>query len=135
MVPNKMDRITTRIANRFLQASINYIIHKSEEDDVLYYYFMAEDGGSFATMYLYKDDPDSMFLAALSVSEQHRKQGRGSELLDQMESFGRDLGCLYSYLWAKKDSWMLDWYQRRGYKIYSEKDSEYIWLRKVIITH
>ena len=67
----------------------------------------------------------------LSVEEKHRRNGYGHRLLNEAENEARRLGANVVSLAAKKDSFMLDWYQRSGYEpLFS--DSEYVTLYKKI---
>lgn len=68
----------------------------------------------------------------LSVEEKHRRKGYGKLLLSEAEEEARRLGASVIALSVKKDTFMLDWYQRSGYKpVYS--DNEYITLYKEIV--
>lgn len=67
----------------------------------------------------------------LSVEERHRRNSYGKMLLNEAENEARRLGANVISLAAKKGSFMLDWYQRSGYKpVFS--DSEYVTLYKEI---
>ena len=67
----------------------------------------------------------------LSVEEKHRRNGYGKLLLSEAEDEARRLGASVMALAVKKDTFMLDWYQRSGYKpVFS--DSEYVTLYKEI---
>ena len=61
----------------------------------------------------------------LSVEKKHRRNGYGHRLLNEAKNEARRLGANVVSLAAKKGSFMLDWYQRRGYKpVFS--DSEFV---------
>jgi hypothetical protein len=52
------------------------------------------------------------------------------------EDIGRRLGATYSCLWVKPNTWMHDWYQRRGYtylKDYEQEDA--VWMRKSLVSN
>nr|DAJ71893.1 MAG TPA: acetyltransferase domain containing protein [Herelleviridae sp.] len=67
----------------------------------------------------------------LSVEEKHRRNGYGKLLLSEAEDEARRLGASVMSLAVKKDTFMLDWYQRSGYEpLFS--DSEYVTLYKKI---
>lgn len=67
----------------------------------------------------------------LSVEEKHRRNGYGKMLLNEAENEARRLCANVVSLTAKKDSFMLDWYQRSGYRpVFS--DDEYVTLYKEI---
>ena len=68
----------------------------------------------------------------LSVGEKYRRKGYGKLLLNEAENEARRLGATVVSLAAKKGSFMLDWYQRSGYKpIFS--DNEYVTLYKELL--
>lgn len=70
-------------------------------------------------------------ICRLSVEERHRRNGYGKMLLNEAENEARRLGANVVSLAAKKDTFMLDWYQHSGYKsVFS--DSEYVTLYKEI---
>ena len=70
-------------------------------------------------------------ICRLSVEERHRRNGYGKMLLNEAENEARRLGANVVSLAVKKDSFMLDWYQRIGYEsLFS--DSEYVTLYKKI---
>jgi N-acetylglutamate synthase-like GNAT family acetyltransferase len=111
----------------------DFLIHKTSYDNVVdYYYIMDNDAGSFGMAYLYRDDLESIYLEAISVSSNLRKKGRGTQILLYLENLGRTLNCNYVYLWVLKDSFMERWYKKSGYEYYNEKDEKNIWLRKKI---
>ena len=67
----------------------------------------------------------------LSVEEKHRRNGYGKMLLNEAENEAHRLGANVVSLAAKKDSFMLEWYQRSGYRpVFS--DNEYVTLYKEI---
>ena len=52
----------------------------------------------------------------LNVEEKYRKNGYGKLLLSEAENEARRLGASVVALAAKKGTFMVDWYQRIGYK-------------------
>lgn len=111
---------------------INFVVHFSSVnwgDEIL---IMQKDGKAFARAYWYKDDSSTIYLDFLKVDEDIRKQGIGTELQIIREDIGILLNCIYSCLWVKKDSWMYEWYKRRGYKDYKnhERLDNTMWMRK-----
>lgn len=98
-------------------------------------YIMEEHGRAFARMYQYKEDSATIYLDSLSVGKSIRKQGVGTKLQEIREGIGKKMGAKDSFLWVLKDSWMHDWYKRRGYEDYNEyeEDANYIWMRKGLI--
>lgn len=110
---------------------VNYITHKKENDWGNYWFFMASEGCAFARAYMYDDDKSTIYMDLLSVSPECRKQGMGLGLQMVRENLGRRLGCEFSCLWVEKGKWMEQWYERRGYKYYSDhEDGKSVWMRK-----
>lgn len=68
----------------------------------------------------------------LSVSPDIRNHGWGTRLQEIRESVATALGGQTMRLWVKKDTWMHEWYLRRGYMDLCDHDSEYdsIWMTK-----
>ncbi len=68
-------------------------------------------------MTLYNTCPGVGFLSTVVVDEDHRKSGHGDRLLRFAEKKAQDycLSCLT--LQVEYDSWMYDWYIRRGYRV------------------
>jgi len=90
-----------------------------------------KEGKSFVQVYWYHDDPLSFYIASLYVTD--TKKGLGNNLLDLCEDLGRELSKKDSYLWVEKNSWMHEWYLRRGYTDYKDHEKEnYIWMRKLL---
>lgn len=73
-------------------------------------------------------------LIFLSVDESERKCGLGTELQIIREDIGRYLGATTSCLFVTKNTWMHEWYNRRGYKNWKnyKGDKTTIWLRKTL---
>ncbi len=109
-----------------------YIPHFSNNtwgDDIL---LMGKDGFSFGRVYWYYDDKTTIYLNWLSVNDSVRRQGIGTELQKIREEIGRILGATLCCLEVEKDSWMHDWYKRRGYEDLNddEYDQRLIWMIK-----
>lgn len=95
---------------------------------------MGKNGKSFARVYWFHDEEKIIYLDWLSVEESARRQGIGTELQEIREKIGIFLGAKESWLWVVKDTWMHDWYRRRGYKDKKKYDGEEnaIWMKKVL---
>ena len=53
------------------------------------------------------------------------------QIQEVRENYGRSVGCKYSMLVVKSESWMKKWYEKRGYKNYGPHDLEdHIWMKK-----
>ena len=84
--------------------------------------------GSF-NLELYSDDPDAYFLKSLYVHEGCRGQGHGNELLAEAELIAeRDNKIMF--IKVKQQTFLEEWYKRKGYQLYCDDEDEYIWLKK-----
>ena len=94
--------------------------------------FMESNGHGMARLYTYDDDSTTFYIDWLSVSQEKRKEGLGTELQKVRESWGKLHKYTYSCLWVRKGTWMEKWYERRGYTYYNdrEEDKDTIWMRK-----
>ena len=110
-----------------------YISHLSTNDGVTTLLLMHTSGKSFGSVYWYLDDNLTSYLKELSVKASCRKQGIGTRLQELREDISIQMGMKFSCLWVDKFSWMHEWYSRRGYSYISEKDGDYIWMRKELI--
>lgn len=96
---------------------------------------MENTGKAFVRMYWYNDDKTTVYIDCLSVDDKFRKHGIGTRLLIMCEQMGHGLDAQNSCLSVNKNSWMHDWYQRKGYFDYKECDDENntIWMRKSLV--
>lgn len=111
-----------------------YISHQSETDLFKSILIMKDDGTAFSRIYWFNDDNTTVYLDWLSVDELQRKKGIGKKLQEIREEIGRLFGAKTSCLWVNKNSWMHDWYQRRGYVDWKdyEQEENCIWMQKTI---
>lgn len=97
-----------------------------------YSVFVMEDNGkAFGRVTMY-DDPSRCWISDISVEAARRRQGLGSELLLFCESVCWKLGCCDVFLAVERESWMYDWYRRRGYRdcVDDVTDTDVVRLRK-----
>lgn len=111
---------------------MNYIKHYRNEDWGSTILYMEENGRASASLYWYDDDKTTMYLSELSVSPLYRNEGVGTELQILREETCKLLGGKITRLMVKKDTWMYDWYKRRGYEEF-EDNVDFIWLQKELI--
>ena len=95
---------------------------------------MEKHGKAFSRVYWYFDDPTTVYLNWLSVDKSERHKGLGTKMQELREQIGIDKGATKSCLWVKRDSWMHEWYKRRGYEDWKEyeDDENMIWMIKEI---
>jgi GNAT superfamily N-acetyltransferase len=108
----------------------SYIKHLALDPDFSSILIMDKTGKAFCRTYWYCDDEDTVYFDWLSVNESVRKQGIGNELLSLHEEIGKQLGANISFLFVERDSWLQDWYQRKGYVFYSDRNLSEIWMTK-----
>ena len=92
-----------------------FIQHTNEDKDGFSFSIMEQEGNAFGHAYIYKVNNSVIFLNMLSVSPEYRRQGIGTRLQELREQLGRDYGAKFSKLFVNKDSWVCEWYKRRGY--------------------
>lgn len=113
-------------ATPFRQA-YGMMIYHHEEDGTL----IMTAGGEGTCSVKLDEIKSCAWVYRLHVEEKYRKKGYGRLLLSEIENEARRLGANVVALAAKKDTFMLEWYQRSGYKpIFL--DSEYVTLYKEI---
>jgi N-acetylglutamate synthase-like GNAT family acetyltransferase len=114
----------------------DYIFHISHEYWGFSVFIMQKDGKSYGRVYQYDNDKSAICLEGLNVNPDCRNLGLGTELQEIRENIGREIGATESYLWVDTDSWMYEWYKRRGYvdwkKFDDEDNDKLIWMCKTL---
>lgn len=115
--------------------SCRYIFHQSKSDWGGSILIMEKTGKAFARIYWFDDDDTTVYLDWLDVNEEERRKGIGLELQEIREEMGRKFGAKTACLWVDKDSWMHEWYKRRGYEDWQENKNQNnaIWMSKSLI--
>ena len=92
------------------------------------------DGVAEASVYWYIDDISTVYLANLLVNPNYRNKGIGKQLQEIREQIGKDLNAKTSCLWVKKESWMFEWYLRRGYsELKTHARKGFVWMSKPLL--
>ena len=96
---------------------------------------MEKSGKAFSRIYWYNDDNTTVYLDYLSVDEDIRRKGIGTIMQVMREKIGITLGATTSCLWVNKNTWMHDWYKRRGYEDWKnhEQEENAVWMRKSLV--
>jgi len=83
-------------------------------------------------LYMYDDDPETIYMSNVYVDEAKRGKGIGQKLVDAAENIARKTGCRQMILKVLDESWMHEWYARCGYEdlMVDEEEDQYIWMRK-----
>lgn len=125
---SKMVNISTFIKPRFIS-------HCKIEYWGFSILIMEKRGKAFGRLYWYNDDSTTVYLDCLSVDVEIQKQRVGTELQEMREKIGKDyIGANISCLMVQKNTWMHDWYKRRGYEdwINNEDEDNIIWMKKTL---
>ena len=92
------------------------------------------DGVAEASVYWYIDDNSTVYLANLLINPNYRNKGIGKQLQEIREQIGKYLNANTSCLWVKKESWMFEWYQRRGYsELKTHARKGFVWMTKPLL--
>lgn len=59
--------------------------------------------------------PSVLWLSTVTVDENHRKQGVGTQILKEVEKVAADNGCTVISLQTWTNSWQQAWYARHGF--------------------
>jgi GNAT superfamily N-acetyltransferase len=106
-----------------------FICHLSKEDWGFSIMVMEKEGKAFSRTYFLNDDKNSIYFDWLNVDENYRELGLATELLDTHIKVS-DYFKLESMIWVEKNTWIEDWYMRKGYEYYCEYDEKSNWLIK-----
>ena len=94
---------------------------------------MERKGVAFCRIAWDDDDPDTVYIDSLSVDKDMRQRGIARHILTMLETVGCLLGAKQCRLSVIVNSWIYDWYKRRGYVDYSDHDdNRFIWMQKEI---
>ena len=126
-----MEKLNALVSNIINDRFIYHIAKESWGFEVL---IMGKTGNAFARVYWYYDDDTTVYLNWLSVSAESRKQGIGTELQNIREEIAKKLGAKHTYLQAENESWMHEWYKRRGYQDCENTaiEENLVWMQKNI---
>ena len=86
------------------------------------YTIICDDGKGMVELAIEDDEERNYYVTfqSLMVHESVRQQGRANALLMFAEEKARELGLTQVVLDARKGTFLIPWYQRRGYEIYDE---------------
>lgn len=131
--------------NKLIKSRLNIILHKLniQQNIISHHYIenlehtiflMTKSGNGMCSVYWFDDSDISIYIANLSVSENYRGLDIGNILFDSCEEIGKSIGAKSSTLWVLKNSWMHEWYGRKGYSDFKpyEGDSKLIWMKKIL---
>lgn len=106
-----------------------FICHLSEADWGWTINVMEKSGRAFARTYYLNETSDTIYFDWLSVDKEFRSGGLATELLNSHIKVSEFFN-LESMLWVDKNSWVEEWYKRKGYEYHAEYNDESVWLIK-----
>jgi GNAT superfamily N-acetyltransferase len=129
-LPNH-DNILTRLRDE-LHIDPRFILHYNAVSWGFSIMIMEKSGKAFGRISRYYNNETAVYLDSLSVDAEIRRRGVATGLQEIRENIGRSLGATVSCLWVEKNTWMHDWYKRRGYEdwIPHEHEENSIWMKK-----
>ena len=84
------------------------------------YTLILDNGKAMIEVSIEDERPDAACIQSLLVHESVRQQGIANAMLTFAEDKAKKAGCEQVYLCARKGTFLIPWYERRGYKIYDE---------------
>lgn len=88
------------------------------------YTLILDNGKAMIDVLITNDHPYAACIQSLMVHESVRQQGIANAMLAFAEDKAKKEGCNQTYLCARKDTFLVPWYERRGYKIYDENPED-----------
>jgi GNAT superfamily N-acetyltransferase len=85
-------------------------------------------------LYVYDDDPTTLYLSNVFVSENYRQRGLGNIILKMADEIAKSHGADTLMLKVLKKSFVHNWYERHGFEdfVCDDEDLNYMWMRKDI---
>ena len=107
------------------------VTHWTKDPEVPCIWFAETSGRVFGRLYWYTGNKSRAFMDHLSVEKESRKKGLGLQMQKLREERAFEMGFENIWLWVVKDSWMVKWYERRGFVYSCEYPKEKaIWMKK-----
>lgn len=92
------------------------IIHRNRWHWGRKHTIVANDGASLCQLSVEDDNPSVAWLSDVIVAGEYQQQGYGNELLSLAKMEARQMGATYLCLWAESKSWVVQWYERNGFR-------------------
>ncbi len=129
---------TQAMIDRYNDFADKLVIHRNKWFWGSSEYIIYDCGKGLVSIQFNDDYPDTATISGLSVLPSERTMGLGSRLVEFAESEAKKRGKHRINLGAERNSWLVKWYQRIGYRIlepYSEaefQDERIVYLVKDI---
>ena len=94
--------------------------------------FIEEKAYRFA-VYIYNDDPTTLYLSNVYVSEEDRGKGFGNQILQMAENIAKKMNCNEMFLLTKINSFAHKWYKRHGYTDFEKTKNGNMWMKKTVV--
>lgn len=110
----------------------DFMVHHFDYSPYKGFFMMHKNGYAVAKFHIDSSAPNIGVLQDMYVSETHRSKGFGTIMQELREDYAKEMGCDKTALCVQKNSWMVDWYKRRGYYKFAsdEKAPDLIWMVK-----
>lgn len=108
--------------DRFFDGRDEWISVAIDEDKII----------AFLSIEVHHKDEEYIYLDDLSVTKQYRNKGIGTKLIQNAESYAKDINihkiCFHV---EKSNTVAFRLYQRLGYEIYEDQESRYLMLKNI----
>lgn len=103
-------------------------------DEIETFWFRTSSNNAIGAVYVYLDDNQSAYISNLSVLEDARNNGLGTEMLNYLVKFCKYNKFRQVFLRVIDNSWMHGWYKRNDfYDWYDDTEcSEFVWMKRIL---
>lgn len=98
--------------------------------------FVNQDNTVRFAIYFYYDDLKTIYFSNLFIDEKHRNKGYANKILEYVFAYAKQHNYTSVILNVIKNSWMEDWYKRKGFHFVIDCVDDYkgnVWLKKEIL--
>lgn len=101
-----------------------YFVHDNSWWWGVSYNIICKDGNGIVEVQFDREMPNTCYVKGLSVSDSHRQQGIGKELILLCESIARQEKMQFLELSVEKgNGWLFEWYKRMGFRVLRIEDN------------
>jgi ribosomal protein S18 acetylase RimI-like enzyme len=96
------------------------------------YTLIAQNGVGVVDIQFDYDMPNTGYIKRLSVLENYRKEGLGTELINACTCIAVNKGMKFLQLDVQFDNeWLVNWYKRLGFEILSREENTYVMIKSL----